>query len=212
MKIMLTRYAILASLLASVAMPAACQISIDATGPVRDRKWPVESSSGGGTIAGAPLLVAVRAESALTDSKEKVAIMFILTNAGKTTITVPTSPNPADLEPADPSIDYIVETLAVCISIQMRPSAESVGTVLFGSAEMSGTTADLAPGETMEIRTRVSLPPTPSSQWGSELYRASALLGHETIKTVNGRRISESEVTGSAWSKPFTLKSLFGTQ
>src|SRR5215510_3821922 len=89
---------------------ASAQLIVDATGPVRERRRQPTDGSGGGI--GRKLLVTVAIERRSDQQTTgETLVEFMVTNSGKDRLTVPISPNPGDLEPADPKADYTVSRL-----------------------------------------------------------------------------------------------------
>ncbi len=187
------------------------QLTIDARGPIRERRRNADAAQGGGAIVrNASLQVAVRAHKNTTEGDAKTEVEFVLTNSGKSDLAVPISPNPGDLEPADPKTDYAVEWLGLTITPVNKPSGMLAGgALLCGRQGVPGTLITLAPGGSIRVLTLVALPSAAEVEAGNGLFSASALLSHETLKNANGNLFSNLQTISSAHSPEFTLGSLF---
>jgi hypothetical protein len=195
----------LAAAIGYIPIAGIAQLTVDARGPIRERKRESDFGRGGGVGRKIPLLVAVQVRGSLPDASGEVEILFTLTNPAKEALMIPFSPNPGDLEPSDPNSDYSVEDLALSISEVNGTHRPLTMTVLFGRPEVRGTLIALAPGQSMRVLARVKLPsPSPAGPNAMTLI-AGAALSNEIIKTVKGQRISDLQEIGSARSTPFTL-------
>jgi len=198
---------VVGAILALAVVPAFGQLSVDARGPVRERKWEVAGGQGGGTGRRLALAVAVRQlDGKRSTEARKPDVAFVLTNNGNEPITLPTSPHPGDFEPNDQNTGFEVETLALGIGLRADPRTAVISTILNGSSERSGSLATLAPGESMEVIVSAKLPTAPSAALSTSPFQASAILSHEVIQVKHGKRISNLEERGSAWSRPFALE------
>jgi hypothetical protein len=185
------------------------QATVDATGPARERVRVASMGRGGGVGKKIPLRASIAVLGSWDDSG-KIEVDFTLTNVGKDAVTVPVSPNPGDLEPADPKAGYTVTRLSLQIIPRKTPGGIlEGGAILYGSSKLPETLMTLAPGDSIRVRTRVALPQVPSSEEHTVAFVASAMLNNETIKTVGGQRVSEMQEIGSARSPDYTMKSLF---
>ena len=169
-------------------------------------------SSGGSVGKKVPLLVNVQlGGGGATDQKGKTEIDFILTNAGKTDLILPISPHPRDLEPSDPKADYSVQCLSLYMIPSKGPNLLPGGANLYGNSEVPGSLTTLAPGDSIRVLARIALPLQPTAESTAVLFHAGANLSDETLKVVNGKRVSELHIVGSAYSHEFTLQSLFSS-
>jgi hypothetical protein len=195
------------SLVIVFAVNSLGQLTIDTTGPIRQRKREAVRGHVGSSGRKLSLQLAIQTAGSPPDEKGKTLVEFILTNSGKNELTLPVSPNAGDLEPSDPKTAYTVMRLGIGISLSKKPAVILPGGAdLYGSAESPGTVIDLAPGDTIRVLARVALPeaggPNP------EGFDAIASLDNQTIRTVNGEVVSDSQDLGFARSPEYTLQSL----
>ncbi len=199
------------------ATAALAQLTVDATGPVRERHRNPTSGRGGSASRRLPLEVAIRVHDRSNDIKEKIDVEFILTNVGETSLTLPISPNPGDLEPKDPSATYTVLYLNVFLTSDQGPKGGRQSTVLSGGAGLYGqpvfpqTLATLAPGESLKVMTQVAVPPAPTAMGAR---RAVVLVGHawlyeQTLTPVDNQLTLENKEVGSASSVDYAPSSIF---
>jgi hypothetical protein len=202
---MRTRPSILAFILVLVsAVTAMGQLTVDATGPIRNRTREATRSSGGGVGRRLSLQVAIRTPISATDANGRTLVEFTLTNSGTKAITLPVSPHPGDLEPSDPTAAYSVLTLGLRVSLSQKPGVILPGGAdLYGSASDPPTLVNLAPGNSMRVIARVALPNSVSGP-----IIATASLDSDTLKRVNGELLLDSREVGFATSNEYTLDSL----
>jgi len=185
------------------------QLTVDATGPVRHRVREATMGRGGGVGRKSPLHVAI---SLVGDGHEngKVEVEFTLTNTGKDGLTIPISPNPGDLEPADPKATYTVKRLGLYVTSDKRREEILPGRVhLYGSSAFPGTLVTLSPNESVHVLVLVGLPRPLGTESSTATLVAHAALYDETIETVGGQTLSDMHEIGSASSQEYTLQSLF---
>jgi hypothetical protein len=114
--------------------------------PVRDRQRNADISSGGGVGKKVPLLVSIQvASGGAVDANGKTEIEFVLNNAGKVNLIIPTSPHRGELEPSEPKTDYATKCLSLLISHARVPGILPGGAVLYGRPEVPDTLTTLAP-------------------------------------------------------------------
>jgi hypothetical protein len=193
------------------AVTVSGQLTVDATGPIRQAKRVAARGHGGGIGRKLSLKVAISTTGSPPDQNGKTLVEFVLTNSGTSDLTLPVSPHPGDLEPSDPKAAYTVMTLGLRISLSEKPGIFPGGADLCGSAAFPGTLVNLAPGDAVRVLTRVTLPETHGADPDAALV-ASASLNNETIKTVNGQILSDSQEVGFARSPEYTLQSLLRPQ
>jgi hypothetical protein len=202
------RSLMLCTLLVSLALTALAQLTVDATGPIRQRKRDAARGHVGCCGRKLPLQVAMETTGSPPDENGQTLVEFVLTNSGKKALVLPVSPHPGDLEPSDPNATYSGMSLGLRIGLSKKPAGIfGGGADLFGSKEFPGTLVSLAPGDSIRVLARVALPQVGNTE--PEAFKASALLGTETIKRVNGELVSESQNVGFADSPEYTLESLF---
>jgi len=192
-----------------LAVIAAGQLTVDATGPTRQRKREATHGQGGGVGRKLPLTVAIETRGSSPDEKGRSLVEFILTNSSKNGLTLPISPHPGDLEPPDPRASYTLLTLGLRVSLSKKPGVIFPGGAeLYGSAELPQTLVSLAPGGSIRVLTRVALPEGPSAPPDSAEIVASASLDNETMSTINGQMLLDSQEIGFARSPEYTVESL----
>jgi hypothetical protein len=183
------------------------QLTIDVTGPVRERQRNPTFGSGGSSGRRLALQVTFEVQASSQDAHGRTYVDFTLTNNGKTSLTLPISPHPGDLEPKDAKATYTVEHLTLYLASETGSKAEKRSTVLPGGANLYGqsefpeTLTILKPGESVKFLTRVAVPHdsgTPSPD--SITLVANAWLYQETIRPMGDQIKSEEEEIGSATS------------
>lgn len=193
--------------LAVIISPAALgQLTIDATGPIREQVRQPSSGSGGGIGRQIPIQVTVSALGGWNE-KGEIEVDFTLTNIGNRNVNIPISPNPGDLEPADANYTLMVLTLRIMPKINPGGIFPG-GADLFGSPTIPGTLVNLGPGSSVRVITRVGLPRPTYSENDLVPLIAGAMMNNETIRTVHGQLVEESQEIGSAYSQPVTSESL----
>lgn len=198
------RMVVLAGLVVATTALACGQLTVDATGPIRNRTREATRASGGGIGRKLPLQVAIKVTVSAPDASGRTLVEFILTNSGAKALTLPLSPHPADLEPSDPRSAYTVLTLGLRVSFSKKPGEILPGGAdLYGSASVPATLVTLAPGDSVRVLTRVTLPRSES-----EPLVATASLDDQTLRIVKGELVLDSEDAGFAASTEFTLGSL----
>jgi hypothetical protein len=198
----------LAASIFSLSAASSGQLTVDATGPIRHRIR--EASRGGGGSVGRkiPLRVALAVVGGW-DDKGKIEVEFTLTNDGGSALTIPISPNPGDLEPADPKASYSVKRLTLFVTSDKRQANILPGqTHLYGEAAFPGTLAKLSPGESLRVLTLVGLPRPEGKERSGMVLVGQISLAEETVRTVGGETISEADEVGAAASPEYTLRSL----
>jgi len=195
-----------------LAVTAFGQLTVDATGPIRQRKREATRGHGGGVARKLPLKIAISTTGSPPDQNGRTPVEFVLTNSGTSDLTLPVSPHPGDLEPSNPKATYTVMSLGLRISLSEKPGTFPGGADLYGSAALAGTLVSLAPGDSIRVLTRVALPEVCGEASNTETFDASASLVNQTIKTVNGQVLSDSQEVGFARSAEYTLQSLLKLQ
>jgi hypothetical protein len=188
------------------------QLTVDATGPIRESQREEASgrggSSGGGIGRKLSIQVAVETTGAPADENGKTVVEFTLTNSGKTDLNVPISPHPGDFEPADPKASYKVEMLSLFITSNKKATDILSGSAhLYGSDAVPGTLLSLATGESIRVLLRVAFAKS-STSVGEVVFVGHATLNNEAIKMVNGQTVLEFQEIGSAASPEYTSEAL----
>jgi hypothetical protein len=186
------------------------QLTVDATGPIRQRNREAASGHGGSSGRKLPLQVAIQTTGFPPDENGKTLVQFILTNSGKIDLILPISPHPGDLEPPDPKAPYTLLTLCLRISFSKKPGVILQGGAdLYGSTSFPETLVSLAPGDSIRALTRIALPEARDAGPDAAIsFIASASLNDETIRIVNGEILSDIRNLGFASSQEYTSDSL----
>jgi hypothetical protein len=190
---------------------AFAQLTVDATVPIRTppRKnlYPGYTGGVGRRI---PLLVNVKSQRGLPDRSGRAIVEFIITNIGIENLVIPISPQPADLEPADPNAEYTLTHMSLFISHANKPGILRGGADLYGNTSFPSTLFSLAPGKFVRVLALVWFPPSSESGTNNVRYRAGAIENDDVVKREDGRMVLKLQEIGSSFSKSFTLQSLFG--
>jgi hypothetical protein len=132
------------------------------------------------------------------DENGKTLVEFILTDVDKEALMLPTSLHPGDLEPPDPKSEYSVMQLDLGISQSKKPVVIFPGGAdLYGSTSVPGTLIRLAPGESIHVLTKIALPTSNDKRGEEQRFVATGSLNTETVKNLNGRIVSYSQISGS---------------
>jgi hypothetical protein len=207
---MKTSLLVLGASVVFLALSAAAQLTVDATGPIRQRHREPTSGSGGGVGRNLTLRVRMETQSSAPDENGGTLVKFILTNSGKGDLTFPISPNPGDFEPTDGKRGYTVRVLSLCVTSDKQQANILLGQVsLYGSDSVAGSLVVLAPGESMQVLSKVAFPPGDAER-GSFVFVGHAMLGNETVKAANGQTLSETQEIGSASSSEYSAAALLG--
>jgi len=185
------------------------QLTVDATGPIREsQREEASGSSGGGIGRKLSIQVAVETTGAPADENGKTVVEFTLTNSGKTDLNVPISPHPGDFEPADPKASYKVEMLSLFITSDKKATDILSGSAhLYGSDAVPGTLLSLATGESIRVLLRVAFAKS-STSVGEVVFVGHATLNNEAIKMVNGQTVLQFQEIGSAASPEYTPEAI----
>ena len=187
---------------------ALSQLTIDATGPARERQriaMAAHVSSSGRIL---PLKVTIEIEGLSPNDARKTIVEFTITNLGKNNLTVPISPNPRELESTDPKASYRGTCLGLRIT-SVRGAMLPGGADLYGSHSFPGSLIVLTPSESIQVLALVTFPPNPPAESNVDVFVADATLNIETIKIVNGQPLLDMQNIGSARSQKYTSESLF---
>ena len=187
---------------ALLTMSAFGQLVVDATVPIRGRlRNPTAGTSGS---IGRKLAMQIAIETTRTSPNDswRAEVDFILKNTGKVVLTLPLSPHPGDLEPANAR--YSVEVLSLYVTSGKRQDSLLSGrTSLYGSRVSPETLVKLAPGESIRVLTRIGVPQD-SAGTADQVFVGHASLEHQTVKTTNGQTIDNTREVGSASSSDRT--------
>jgi hypothetical protein len=202
-------FGLTASVVLSV-VAALSQSTVDATGPIRDRLRKPTAGHASSTGRKLPLQIAIEVHGVSPEVSIPTDVEFVLTNSGKDHLTVPVSPNPGDLEPADPKVGYSVTVLSLYITSERKGEKKLPGGAdLYGSRAWPATLVSLAPGESIRVLARVTLPPIRiTDQANAIAFFAHGVLDNQTINTVDDRTVEDTQEIGSATSPEYTAQSL----
>jgi hypothetical protein len=188
------------------AIAASSQLTVDATGPIRERQRDAFAGSGSSIGRKLPLQVAIAARGSTADASARVIVEFTVTNLGKENIAIPVSPNPGDLEPVDPKASYTLNVLHLYVtSDKRRMSRLAGGADLYGSPVFTETLVQLAPGDSIRVLARLALP----SGATTATLVAHAALREEALRMVGGQPFLDTKDLGSASSPEYSLQALF---
>ena len=190
------------------SVTARVQLTVDATGPIREKLR--SATTGRAGSIGRKLNMGVDVHVRGTpNGKGEVEIEFVLINSGKTDLTVPTSPNPADLETPDPNATYSIRQLRLFLtSDKKQQSIMPGGAELYGNRTHQGSLVVLAPGESMLVRAMVTLPTTDLPQANEKVFVAHVVLNDQTIRKVNDEDFEDTQEVGSVASPAYTASTL----
>jgi len=194
-------------LLFSIA--AANQLTVDATGPVRERPRVATAGHVGSIGYKLPLQIAIEVQG-VADRGGKTEVDFVLTNSGKTDLLIPVSPNFGDLEAKERKQGYAVNHLILYLTFDQKRESILPGVAnLYGTRVFSGTLVALASGESIRILTRMVLNSDSAPERATNrVYVAHTVLNVETTKTVAGQTFEDVQEVGSAVSGEYTFRSL----
>ena len=183
------------------------QQTIDATVPIRNLRWETQGGSGGGIGARIPVSVTLERTGDTDPASGAVKVAFVVTNSGKDDFQVAISPQPADLEPDDPHVEYTVTDLALSISEAAPPFKSVAMVMLCGKPDAPGTMLNLHPGQSIRALAIVRFP---SWEPGEKPIKFKAMVskGYDIFRNRGRRRTLESHDIGFALSDEFTLSSL----
>jgi len=194
---------------------ASAQLTVDATGPIRERHRRPSSGTGGSSGYKLPLLVSLRTTGAPPDERGKTVVEFTLTNIGKSDLAIPISPHPGDFEPEDPKVSYSVKMLNLYLTLDSgeRTSRQRVmlpgGAHLYGSSRLPGTLISLTPAESIHVLASVTLP---DGEGNGKVIVGRVTLNDETLQTVREHTVSDTREIGSGESQDYPVRSLLGPQ
>jgi hypothetical protein len=183
------------------------QVTVDATRPPKGKERVVDGGgSRGGVGLRAPFSLAIHPEGKQPDTSGQLRIVCVLTNTGTTTLVLPISTDPGDLEPNSLSPSY----RCICLSLSMAEVAHVAnvlsGATLCGDPAIPKSMALLSPGEELRVLTQFPLPsraPEPKT-----VFCALAIPTNRTFHIVAGKTVLDVEESGYAPSPDFTWQSL----
>lgn len=178
------------------------QLVVNATAPYSELRRQPSSGSASSIGRSLPVQVEVEINPERQNGAGMMEVDFVLRNNGEKPILLPVSPNPSELEPSDPDLVYTMQVLTLRLSSSTDLRAElKGGATLFGNANYPGTMLTLAPGQFLRVRSLVAVP-SRSTKGSAANFTASVDLEKETIRTTNGKTVSESQDLGRAKSSP----------
>jgi hypothetical protein len=192
---------------------ASAQLTVDATVPIHERRRQPTRGHAGSSGRRLPLQVAIGTNGSPPDEKGKTLVTFVISNSGKDDIEVPVSPHPGDFEPEDSKASHTVKMLSLYLTVDHGEGADRRRAMipdsahLYGNNAFPGTIVLLAPGESIHVLARLTLPTDAEVKEGGAIV-ARVSLNDETIRTVGGQTSSDRQEIGSADSVDYTLQSL----
>jgi hypothetical protein len=148
-----------------------------------------------------------------TEGKDQTEVVFTLTNKGDTGITVPIYLHPGDLEPSGSSTSYRVKEMQIYVTSSSGKQIDLLvpgGATLYSVKARPDTSVMLAPGQAMNIRTRVALFDGGKGSDTSRTFVGHVILYDVAITTTNGRTVGDSSELGSADSTEYSSGDLLG--
>ena len=180
------------------AQSAPVQMTVDATGPIRNFSYPPTSGrSGSAGSPKLPLTIRLEIPDVRPDIDGKTVVEFVLTNVSKAAITVPVFPNPADVE-SGANAQYHVLSLGCRLTKGADDrSGDAPGISLWGRVSVAGSLVALEPGKSLLVRARLAIPRSwQRDDWASGSLEATAILEDSQMTVSNGRASSDSQVLG----------------
>ena len=201
-------FAALTLVVSSLLASASAQLTIDATGPVHGMTRKPQAGRGGSTGRRLPLRVTIAPLWPSASGERKFVIQFTVTNESEGDLVLPTSPNPGDFEPKDPTATYTVSRLSLYLTPSRNDASSPMlpGAELYGNKVMAGTLLTLAPKQSMRVLATVD---TSSIQKKDGTLIARISLVTETVKSIDGKPFSDTDEIGSASSQEYPVESLF---
>jgi hypothetical protein len=210
MKLLQIRSLILLSEVLFLAIAAISQVTVDATGPIRERQRSATAGHGGGVGRKLALRVAIELHTPSPNANGATVLDFVLTNSGEGDLTLPISPNPGDMEPMDPTASYTLKCLSLRVTSDKKAASILPGGAdLYGSPSFPATLTTLASGSSIRVLARVVLPPVSYSSTNTSVLVGSAMLNEETVTTLKGKTFLDTREIGFARSAEYSIESLF---
>lgn len=190
------------------SMALLAQTVIDATVPIHKRLRNPTAGQAGSIGRKLPIQIALEFPPEKSSSGGAEKVIYVLTNAGHTNMTIPISPHPGDFEPRDPNAAYTVQHLHLYLtSNAAQDSTLPGGADLYGSQTHPGTLLTLSPGKSVRVLARLYLPKQPEPEQGTGMsVVAHAVLGQESLKTVRGQTTINSDEIGASSSPAYKLE------
>ena len=208
MKLQNRSFTLVASVVFSV-LPALGQLTVDATGPIREMRRTASVGSGGGFGRKVPLQLTMKTTGAPPDEDGKTTVEFSLTNSGKTDLIIPISPHPGDLESADPNASNSLRVVGLSVTADKKQAKVLPGQAyLYGSDTVPGSLVSVGPGESIRVLARVALPRAPATETEGPVFVGHASLNNLTFKIMNGKSVFDMQQIGSSSSTEYTAQTL----
>lgn len=184
------------------------QTVIDATVPIRKRLRNPTAGQAGSIGRKLPIQMALEFPSPKSNSNGTVNVVFLLTNIGQTSLTLPISPHPGDFEPHDKNQAYTVQHLHLYVTWNRVPdSVLPGGADLYGNETHPETLLTILPGKAVRVLAKFKVPKESApEQGGAALIVAHAVLDLEALKTVGGQTLLNSDEIGFSSSPGFMLE------
>ena len=192
------------------------QLTVDASGQIRERHRQPLAGSGGSSGYKLPIRLVLKIVGSPPGEDGKVIVRFTLRNVGTKNLEIPVSPNPGDFEPDDPNASYRLKMMNLYLTLDTgrdafrQRSLLRGGAYLYGSRSFPGTLVPLAPDESIDVLARVTLPAQEDASGKVVVGRVS--LNDETVRAQQGHTYLDSVEIGSAQSQDYSLTSLLALQ
>jgi hypothetical protein len=188
----------------------AVQVTIDATGPVRQRRREPTSGSGGGIGRKLPLRVAIVCQNGFAKDVSHEKVEFIITNSGTSDLGIPVSPNPGDFESKNPKEPYSVLEMNLYLTDDTGKGPERYERALDGGARLYGNRAlptsifKLTPGHSIRILTNAKVFNYERPFGSGTKIVAHIELNKETVTTIGTATSARIYEIGSATSEDYS--------
>jgi len=188
--------------------PSGERFYVDARGPPREQRIRQTTNPNPAPTASAqksPLKLEMVVADRPLHVGATVPVWFTITNTGTEPLTIPISPNPADVEPADPHSGYTFGELLIRAqeAEDSRHAGPTLGmpTTLYGDPSSAGTTLMLYSGESLVVGADLQIKPAEASPPLNISLNASASLQKVTLSPAKGA-LTESSVEVSHTESP----------
>jgi len=183
---------------------------VDATGPAHSRMRNPTAGHVGSIGRKLPVELRVKVGALSSDFAENHEVEFIIVNLSKEDLTIPVSPNPGDLEPADPKVSYRLKFMRLYLTTgDAQQAALQGGAELYGNDSSPDSLVSLRPGQSLDVRARVRIPSTSAPSQSDLRFIAHLVLDDQDLQTVDGQTSEDTQEIGSATSRIYSLQDLF---
>jgi len=153
----------------------------------------------------APFQIAVESASTSAVTSGEVEVIFLLTNIGNESLTIPTS-----AQSVAPNAATTTGSTTKCLMLVIGPveaiagEHASIHETLTGRHDIPGSLKILAPGESIQIQALFKFPPTFLTDERRQ-YLAAAKFWDAAAQTADGQHPHVAYGTGFSFAHPFTL-------